>query len=48
MDIRINNTSTKFAVWVNIYLADFFEIFKFFDQKKKHIGTIVKLENEDL
>ena len=45
MDIRINNTNTKYEVWVNIYLADFFfEIFKFFNQKEPHLAQQVKLE----
>ena len=45
MDIRINNTTTKFEVWVNIYLAYFFfEIFKFFNRKEPHFAQQVKLE----
>ena len=44
----MNNTNTKFAVWVNIYLADFFLNFQIFWSKKNHSGTTVKLENEDL
>ena len=45
MNIRINNTTTKFEVWVNIYLAYFFfEIFKFFNQKEPHLVQQVKLE----
>ena len=44
MDIRINNTNTKFVVWVNIYLAYFFEIFKFFNRKEPDFAQQVKLE----
>ena len=44
----MNNTNTKFAVWVNIYLADFFWNFQILDQKKNRFSTTVKLENEDL
>ena len=45
MNIRINNTTTKFEVWVNIYLAYFFfEIFKFFNRKEPHFAQQVKLE----
>ena len=47
MDIRMNNTNTKFEVWVNIYLADFFWDFQIFWSEKNQIGTIIKLENGD-
>jgi len=30
----MNNTNTKFEVWVNIYLADFFWNFQIFDRKR--------------
>ena len=40
----MNNTNTKFGVWVNIYLAYFFWNFQIFQSKKNHFGTTVKLE----
>ena len=43
----MNNTSTKFEVWVNIYLADFFLEFSNFLIKKEPFGATIKLENQD-
>jgi len=48
MDIRINNTNTKFVVWVNIYLADFFWNFQIFQSKKTTFCSTSKTGNEGL
>jgi len=48
MDIRINNTTTKFEVWVNIYLAYFFWNFQIFQSKRTTFCSTSKTGNEGL